>query len=120
MANGIASIWVPVYKAATFAEVKKVYKRAGRGQGTGQGTPTAPPGNSTMPTSAPLGFLETVREAVQGKNVDGTLVGHPLPAWIRVPPNVTKGSWQNYQVDVTNIPGVRVLRDNGKWVNYVG
>ena len=118
MANGFPSVWVPVYKAATFAEIKKVYKRAGRGQGTGQGTSAGPPGNSTMPFSQPKGFLETVREFVQGKLPGSVGVGAPLPAWIRQAPGVEKGSWQNYQVDVTAIPGVRPLRDNGKWAPY--
>lgn len=117
MANGFPSVWVPVYKAATFAEIKKVYKRAGRGQGTGQGTYAGPPGNSTMPISAPKGFLRTVQIAVSGENIAAP--GNAgLPSWIRQAPGVEKGSWQNYQVDVTAIPGVRPLRDNGKWAPY--
>ena len=111
------AVWVPVYKAANFPEVKKVYKRAGRGQGTGQGTAGGPASSSAMPTSQPLGFLQTVRQFVQGKNpTGGTFVA--IPSWIRIPPNVAtagKPSWQDYQVDVTNIPGVRPLRDDGKW-----
>jgi hypothetical protein len=109
--------WVELAKAMTFPEVIKVYKKADRGQGTGQGTPLSPNPNSTMPTSAPRGFLATVRIAVQGQNPDQPLVGHPLPGWIRVPPGLTSTpSWQDYQVDVTNIPGVRPLRKDGKCI----
>lgn len=109
--------WVPVARAAKFPEVNKVYKRAGEGQGTGQGTPAAPNTNSSLLNSAPMGFLKTVQNFVRGNNPDGTSVGYPLPAWIRQTPGITNSSWQDYQVDVTNIPGVRPLRKDGKYVN---
>jgi hypothetical protein len=203
----LTPLWVPVYRAAKFPNIEKVYKRAGRGQGTGQGI--APPwyqtitgfatatgttgqvsftattypvqvgqaitisgvyggtgsisgyanpttylvgatngtttatlttlsggvvttvagtatgitvvGNTSPPgtlLSEPKGFLMTVKIWIQGESLPG--VGNPsppaLPAWIRLPPGVEKASWQNYQVDITNIPGVRPLRKDGRWV----
>ncbi len=109
--------WVSVVRAANFPEVIRVYKRAGRGQGTGQGTPTAPNTNSSLLTSAPKGFLTTVANAVRGQNPDGASVGHTLPTWLRAAPGAELGSWQDYQVDVKSIPGVRPLRKDGKYVN---
>ena len=125
--SGIAGpIWVPVRKAATFAEVKKVYKRAAQGQGAplnNIGGPSGPSNNGGLSlVSAPRGFLETVRWFFQGPNPNGTETGgrNELPAWIRVRPGFTNQGWQDCQVDVTAIPGVRPLRDNGKWYNYTG
>lgn len=107
--------WVPVYKAATFAEVKKVYKRAGRGQGTGQAVPTYGAG---LLQSAPKGFLRTVMNFFQGPS-PGSGIGPSIPSWLRKAPGSNSNDWQNAQVDVTAIPGVRPLRDNGKWTGFV-
>jgi hypothetical protein len=68
--------------------------------------------------SAVKGFMMTVKIAVQGENLPG--VGNPsppaLPAWIRKDPGSAPSDWQNVQIDVTNIPGVRPLRKDGRWV----
>ena len=107
------AIWVDTNRAAKFPEVIKVYKRAGWGQGAqGQQTPGQPQ-NVGLPTSAPRGFLETVRKAVSLSS------GAALPSWIRYSPNNEAQSWQNSQVDVTAIPGVRPLDTNGKWRSFV-
>lgn len=95
------AIWVNLNRAAKFPEVLKVYKRAGRGQGAGG---TAGGGS---PASALAGFLMTVKRAVNEAN------GAALPSWIRKSP-LGMNDWQNVQVDVTAIPGVRKLMVNGK------
>jgi hypothetical protein len=102
--------WVNVNRAAKFPEVMKVYKRGGTGQGSyGVNTPQSQ--TTGNPTSAPRGFLETVRFLVT-QNIQA------LPAWIRKSPTGTN-DWQDCQVDVTAIPGVRKLRaGNGKWVGF--
>jgi hypothetical protein len=101
------AIWVNLNRAAKFPEVLKVYKRAGRGQGTGQGSDGA-----TVPASARLGFLTYVKRLVSESN------GAALPAWIRKAPLVANSGigndWQNVQVNVSAIPGVRALLTNGK------
>lgn len=108
--------WVNVNRAAKFPEVMKVYKRGGWGQGA-QGKQTAgQPQSGGTPTSAPRGFLETVRAFVTGTNGN---VPVALPAWIRKSPLGTN-DWQDAQVDVTAIPGVRPLTTGGKWRNFVG
>jgi hypothetical protein len=103
------AIWVNLNRAAKFPEVCKVYKRAGRGQGAG-GTSGGTGSNS--PKSAIAGFLMTVKRAVNESN------GAALPSWIRKAPGVANSGigndWQNTQVDVTAIPGVRPLMVNGK------
>lgn len=106
------AIWVPVNKAATFAEVKKVYKRAGTGQGANALQTAGQSQTAGTPTSAPRGFLETVRFAATQK------AGAALPAWIRKSPLGTN-DWQACDVDVTAIPGVRPLQKNGKWRSFV-
>jgi hypothetical protein len=96
--------WVGVNRAAKFPEVIKVYQRAGGGQG---GTETAA-----------KGFLNYVRKLVQDAS-NGLAPG--MPAWIRLNPQAaTAGNvgWQNAQVDVTNIPGVRALMQNGKAAGF--
>lgn len=123
MAGPNGPVWVPLRKAATFAEVKKVYKRANLGQGTslvGQAGPNSSPNNygATL-LSAPRGFLETVRIFVQGLDPNGGN-GGVLPAWIKKRPGGGPQQWQDVLIDVTSIPGVRPLRDNGKWYNYTG
>jgi hypothetical protein len=101
------AVWVNLNRAAKFPEVEKVYKRAGWGQGTGQGSDGA-----AVPASARKGFLTYVKYLVQGA-ANGTIA---RPAWIRLSPNASN-DWQDVQVDVTAIPGVRVLGANGKWNN---
>lgn len=100
------AIWVNLNRAAKFPEVLKVYKRAGRGQGAG-GT-----SGGGSPKSAILGFLMLVKRSVSESS------GAALPAWIRKAPGVANSgianNWQNTQVDVTAIPGVRPLMVNGK------
>lgn len=96
------AIWVNLNRAAKFPEVVRVYKRAGRGQGTGQGSDGA-----TVPPSARLGFLTYVKRLVTESN------GAALPSWIRKSPNASN-DWQDCQVDVTSVPGVRPLMSNGK------
>jgi hypothetical protein len=76
---------------------------------------TSPPGTLL---SAQKGFLMTVKIAVQGETLPGT--GNPtppaLPAWIRKNPLSNFSDWQDVQIDITNIPGVRPLRKDGRWV----
>ncbi len=76
---------------------------------------TSPPGTLL---SAQKGFLMTVKIAVQGESLPG--VGNPsppaLPAWIRKDPGSAPSDWQSVQIDITNIPGVRPLRKDGRWV----
>ena len=81
--------WVPTNRAATFPEVIKVYQRAGGGQGSGK-----------------KGFLKAVKAAIAAGST-----------WVRKSPGASN-DWQDSQVDVTSIPGVRALRDNGKWIGY--
>lgn len=101
------AIWMNVQRAASLPEIMAVYKRAGRGQGTGQGVA----GGST-PKSAAKGFLQTVKRFLS-EGVQAT------PAWIRKCPGGGPADWQNAQVDITAIPGVRKLRlTNGKWQNF--
>jgi hypothetical protein len=109
------AIWVPLNRAAKFPEVNRVYKRAGWGQGA-QGLQTAGQSQTTgNPTSAPRGFLETVRAAVSASFANGA----SLPAWIKKSPGGGPASWQDAQVDVTAIPGVRPLNTNGKSKQFI-
>jgi hypothetical protein len=110
------AIWVNVNRAAKFPEVMKVYKRAGWGQGAfGQQIAGQSQTNGT-PTSAPRGFLETVRAAISASFANGAA----LPAWIRVAPGYEESrAWQTAQVDVTAIPGVRPLFTNGKSKQFI-
>ncbi len=96
--------WVNLKEAATYPDIVKVYGRAGRGQGSTQSA------GATTPAHAAKGFLLTVKRFVS-ENVQA------LPAWIRKSP-LGSNDWQNSQVDVRAIPGVRKLRANGKWVNF--
>lgn len=107
------AIWVNLNRAAKFPEVVRTYKRAGWGQGALQsGSGTTQGYSESPPNSAPRGFLETVRAAVSLAN------GAALPTWIRKSPNGTN-NWQDVQVDVTNIPGVRPLNTNGKSKQFI-
>ncbi len=104
--------WVPLKRAMKFPNILKVYKRAGRGQGTGQGIVAFT--NSGVLLSAQKGFLRTVQIFFQGE-----VVGQPstptLPAWIRKSPLSNSNDWQDCQVDVTAIPSVRPLRKDGRY-----
>lgn len=99
------AIWVNLNRAANFPEVVKVYGRAGRGQGSTQSA------GATTPAHAAKGFLVTVKRFINESN------GAALPAWIRKSPQGSN-DWQNAQVDVTAIPGVRKLNTNGKWQKF--
>ena len=115
----LSPCWVPLKRVLKFPEVLQVYKRAGRGQGTGQGIiATGTYGGRLQ--SAQKGFLRTVQIWVQGESLPGT--GNPsppaLPSWIRrLPPlsSSTPLDLMAVQIDVTNIPGVRPLRKDGTW-----
>lgn len=109
------AIWVNLNRAAKFPEVVRVYKRGSYGQGAQQnGSGVTQPYAGNPPNSAPRGFLETVRKYVQDASLGLLPV---LPAWIRLSPTGSN-DWQNVQVDVTAIPGVRKLNTNGKWFRY--
>ncbi len=90
---GVSPIWVATNRAAKFPEVVRVYQRAGGG---GEGGPA----------TGAKGFLKTVRAALSAG-----------ATWVRYAPGASN-DWQDSQVDVTNIPGVRALNDNGKWQGY--
>lgn len=107
------ALWIKVKEASTYPEVIRVFKRAGGGQGTGQGSGSGGVNGPTTPASAPKGFLNTVKKLFQDAS-NG--LSPTLPAWIRQAPGTT--GWQNAQVDVTAIPGVRKLNDNGKWNRF--
>jgi hypothetical protein len=110
------AIWVDVNRAAKFPEVVRTYKRAGWGQGALQSGSGATQGYSgNPPNSAPRGFLETVRAAVSAAFANGA----SLPSWIRKSPGSGPASWQDCQVDVTAIPGVRPLNTNGKSKQFI-
>lgn len=99
--------WVNVNRVAGFPEVINVYARAGRGQGSTQSA------GGTTPKQAAKGFLMTVKRAISES------AGAALPAWIRKSPGGGPADWQNAQVDITAIPGVRPLRlTNGKWTGF--
>lgn len=82
--------WVPLNKAAKFPAVINVYARAGNGMGNVTGL-------------AKRGFLRTARLALAA-----------AAAWVRKPPTGAADGWQDSQVDVTAIPGVKPLRKDGK------
>ncbi len=110
------AIWVNVNRAAMFPEVIRTYKRAGTGQGAYVPGNGVPPWTGNPPNSAPRGFLQTVRFAVNALFANGAA----LPAWIRVAPGYEESrAWQTCQVDVTAIPGVRALNTNGKSKNFI-
>lgn len=111
----LAKNWIKVKEAMTYPEVIRVFKKAGGGQGAGNGFGAAGVNGPTTPASAPRGFLNAVRYYFQSAS-NGT--GQTLPAWLRAAPGSAPGDWQNSQVDVTSIPGVRQLRDNGKWAGW--
>ena len=101
------AIWVNANRVADFPEVQNVYNRDGRGQGSTQKA------GATTPKQAGAGFMMTIKRAVSESN------GKALPSWIRKSPGGGSASWQNVQVDITAIPGVRPLRaTNGKWRGF--
>jgi hypothetical protein len=111
--------WVPLARVMKFPEVIRVYKKAGRGQGTGQGIIGTGVASTTL-VSAPKGFLRTVQNFIQGQNPDNSSTTGAGASWIRkMVGNVgaagSNNDWQNVQIDVENIPGVRKLRKDGKW-----
>ena len=108
--------WVPIKRVLKMPNVLKVYKRAGRGQGTGQGVVAYT--NSGVLLSGQKGFLRTVQIWIQGETLPGT--GNPtppaLPSWIRFMPPLASSTPHDImtcQIDVTNIPSVRPLRKDG-------
>jgi hypothetical protein len=90
-----------------------VYKRAGRGQGTGQGIIATGPSRQTL-ISGQKGFARTVQIFFQGETVQNASTP-TLPSWIRKSPLANSNDWQDCQIDVTNIPGVPALRKDGTW-----
>lgn len=111
------AIWVNLNRAAKFPEVVRVYNRASSGQGALQnGSGTTQPYSGNPPNEAPRGFLYTVKRFVQGASLGLNPI---LPAWIRLAPGGAAGDWQNCQVDVTAIPGVRPLNTNGKSKQFI-
>ncbi len=112
----LSPLWVPVKRAATFPEVIRVYKRAGRGQGTGQGIIATRPSPRGI-LGEPKGFLRTIAIFFQGETVQNASTP-TIPSWLRKSPLSNSNDWQDAEVDVTNIPGVRSLRHNGKWTGF--
>ncbi len=106
-------VWVPLKRVCKFPNVLKVYKRAGRGQGTGQGIIATGPVSGTL-VSAQKGFLRTVAIFFQGETLsNGTTPS--IPSWLRKNPLSNSNDWQDAEVDITNIPGVRPLRKDGRF-----
>jgi hypothetical protein len=93
-----------------FPNVEKVYGRAGRGQGTGQGIVAYT--NSGVLLSGQKGFLRTVQIWLQGETLSNAVSPPALPTWIRKCP-LGSNDLMNVQIDVTNIPSVRPLRKDG-------
>ena len=109
----LSPCWVPLKRVLKFPEVLQVYKRAGRGQGTGQGIiATGTYGGRLQ--SAQKGFLRTVQIWLQGETVKNPSAPPALPSWIRKSP-LGSNDLMDVQIDVTNIPSVRPLRKDGTW-----
>lgn len=105
-------VWVPLKRAIKFPEILKVYKRAGRGQGTGQGIIATNPVSGNL-NSAQKGFLRTVQIFLQGETLSNAVTDAGA-SWIRKCPSGSNDI-MDAQVDVANIPAVRQLRKDGKW-----
>ena len=114
----LSPCWVPLKRVLKFPEVLQIYKRAGRGQGTGQGIPATGTYGGKL-QSAPKGFLRTVQIWLQGEALSNTGSPPALPSWIRKIPtsgvSTVAQDMMQVQIDVTNIPGVRPLRKDGTW-----
>ena len=114
----LSPCWVPLKRVLKFPEVMQIYKRAGRGQGTGQGIPATGTYGGKL-QSAPKGFLRTVQIWLQGETLSNTGSPPALPSWIRKIPtpgvSTVAQDMMQVQIDVTNIPGVRPLRKDGTW-----
>ena len=102
--------WVPLKRVLKMPNVLKVYKRAGRGQGTGQGIVAY--ANSGVLLSGQKGFLRTVQIWLQGETLSNAVTPGSLPSWIRKMP-LGSNDIMEVQIDVTNIPSVRPLRKDG-------
>jgi len=105
--------WVPLKRVLKMPEVLQVYKRAGRGQGTGQGI-IATGNYAGKLQSGQKGFLRTVQIWLQGETVTSPSAPPALPSWIRKSP-LGSNDLMDVQIDVTNIPAVRPLRKDGTW-----
>lgn len=106
-------VWVPFKRVRKFPQVQRVYKRAGRGQGTGQGIIATNPPSANL-VSAQKGFERTIMNFFQGPTA--AQGGAPaIPSWLRKNPLSNSNDWQDCEVDITNIPGVRPLRKDGRY-----
>ncbi len=109
--------WVPIKRVLKMPEVLQVYKRAGRGQGTGQGIIATGDYDGKL-QSGQKGFLRTVQIWLQGETLSNTGSPPALPSWIRFMPPLASSTPHDImtcQIDVTNIPSVRPLRKDGRW-----
>jgi hypothetical protein len=107
--------WVPVKRAMKFPNVLKVYKKGGRLQETPIADGLVAFTNSSVLLSAQKNFLRTIQVFFQGEVVQNASVP-TIPSWLRKCPLGTN-DLMNCQVDVTNIPSVRPLRKDGRYVN---
>lgn len=104
--------WVPLKRVLKFPNVQKVYGRAGRGQGTGQGIVAYT--NSGVLLSGQKGFLRTVQIFFQGETLSNATTP-TIPSWLRKAPSGSN-DLMDAQVDVTAIPSVRPLRKDGRFL----
>jgi hypothetical protein len=110
----LSPCWVPLKRVLKMPNVLRVYKRAGRGQGTGQGIIATHPSRGTL-ISARKGFLRTVQIFLQGETLLAAGgVTDAGASWIRKCPGGSNDI-MDCQIDVTNIPGVPALRKDGTW-----
>ena len=109
----LSPCWVPYKRVCKFPNVLRVYKKSGRGQGTGQGIIATGPSRQTL-ISGQKSFANTVKIFFQGEVVKQGSVP-TIPSWLRKSPLANSNDWQDCQVDVTNIPGVPALRKDGTW-----
>jgi hypothetical protein len=106
--------WVPFKRACKFPNILKVYKKGGRLQETPNANGLVAFTNSGVLLSAQKSFAQTVRIFFQGETAASPSTPN-LPAWIRKSPLSNSNDWQDCQVDVNAIPGVRPLRKDGTW-----
>ena len=89
--------WVPLKRVLKMPNVLKVYKRAGRGQGTGQGIVAYT--NSGVLLSGQKGFLRTVQIWFQGETPStGNPTPRIVPSWIRFMPPLASTRERYYDV----------------------